>query len=56
MDIVAWLPNPEQDLKTSTMTDGDIIISIIWIIIITIIFWYLRQIKSPYTNKGDCND
>lgn len=38
MDIVAWLPNPEQDLKTPTMTDGDIIISLLICVIIFLIF------------------
>lgn len=42
-DIVAWLPNPETDLKTPVATNTDVFLSVILVVVVTFLFAYFRK-------------
>lgn len=43
MDIVAWLPNPETDIKTPIATNTDVFLSVILVVVVTFLFAYFRK-------------
>lgn len=45
MDIVAWLPNPETDIKTPIATPEDFFWSLVIMIVVLVVFWYIRRKK-----------